>query len=60
MRAGGVLEVMYPVVVVRTATAEHLSGHRSALWPACEGLRQTSGFVTPRLATQARLGRTGL
>ena len=60
MRAGGVLEVVDPVVVVGTATAEHLSGHRSTLWPAGEGLRQTSGFVTPRLATQARLGRTGL
>ena len=39
MRAGGVLEVMDPVVVVRTATAEHLSGHRSTLWAAGEGLR---------------------
>jgi hypothetical protein len=60
VRAGGVMEVMDPVVAVRTATAEHLSGHRSTLWPAGEGLRQTSGFVTPCLATEARLGRTGL
>ena len=60
MCADGVSEVMDPVVVVGTATAEHLSGHRSTLWAAGEGVRQTSGFVTPRLATQARLGRTGL
>ena len=60
MRASGVLEVVGPVVVARTATAEHLSGHRSTLWAAGEGLRQTSGFMTPRLAAQARLGRTGL
>ena len=60
MSARGVSEATGPVVVVGSATAEPLSGHPTTPWVAGEGVRDNVWRLTPRLATQVRLGRTGL
>ena len=42
LSARGVSETLDPVVVVGSATAERLSGHRSTSWTLVEGAGQTS------------------